>query len=270
MGGGSPRASRSRRSRVNASNAACAVLPKVSAPDRRPDGMRVDVLERVLERAAPVGVHLGVAERAGQRRDVEQVGPGGAVERHDAQGQRVEPVRPSLVGRRDGTIGQGRELAPRAARGPRPASGSAGSMPSSSSSSSVARWRRARRRSRMVGRGMMRGWGASTGGAGSPAASSGVGVSPLARPPDLPRPAIDHAELRAGALLELREEERGVLLGGRAGDRRDHETLAGARQGHVQQPALLLGVDVAGGHDLLEQLPREEPVSPTPAWATRP
>ena len=77
----------------------------------------VDVAERVLERAALVGVELRVAERARQRRDLEEVRPEAAVERDRAEGQRVEAEGAGLVGLHRGRPADGREVGGEAVAG---------------------------------------------------------------------------------------------------------------------------------------------------------
>src|SRR5439155_26314915 len=57
----------------------------------------VDLPERVLGRAALVRVEAREAEVAGQRRDVEQVRPGGGITRYEPEGQRVESAGARLV-----------------------------------------------------------------------------------------------------------------------------------------------------------------------------
>ena len=81
---------------------------------------------------------------------------------------------------------------------------------------------------------------------GSPAPAVGVG-----------RP-VDVVELRAGAVEQLGDERRGALLDGRAAVGREDQAVL--RPGHrdVQEAALLVGVDVADGDGLAQELGREE------------
>ena len=97
MGAASPRARRSRRSRVNASNA-CVGRRAERERGRRPIGLGdpVDVVERVPERARLVGRQRRVAERRRQRRDLEQVGAHRGVGERP-EGQRVEAGGPRLL-----------------------------------------------------------------------------------------------------------------------------------------------------------------------------
>ena len=143
-------------------------------------------------------------------------------------------------------------------------------MPSSRPTSSVARRRRARRRSRFGrerhdpaderGRPLE-----GVGGLGGPVGRVGVVVVVvLVGPGRLPRPGgrlgrpVDVAELRAGAVEQLGDERRGALLDGRAAVGREDQAVL--RPGHrdVQEAALLVGVDVADGDGLAQELGREE------------
>ena len=69
--------------------------------------------------------------------------------------------------------------------------------------------------------------------------------------------AVDAHDLRVLALQQLADELGRLLLGGRPAVGREHEAVLRPGHGHVQQAALLLGVDLLALDSLAQQLLRE-------------
>ena len=291
MGGGSPRATRSRRSRVNASKVSWAVPPNSNGGDGPVARDPVDVAERVLEGTRLVGVELGVAEGARERGDLEEVRPGPAVEGDRAEGQRVEPGRAGLVGRHRRRPADGREVVGEGlASGLRLGIGGGRALhqpdqlgrPEAEAEAALA-LRREGHHPADEGQGgveiAVHGGGRLIGrreevvegevaravvvpvfvvdrGLGGEHGLHSIGFVRRRRGRSRP---VEQPQRGSVAAQELGDEGRRLLVDRRAAVGRQDQPVLGAGHRDVQEPALLVGVDVAGRDGLAQELGREEP-----------